>query len=422
MRPLRLTAKWVLPIQGAPIADGAVLVENDGRIAAIGHDAQVPTPGDARITRFPDGVLLPGLINTHTHLELTGFPAPERMLEFPEWIRRLRALKAERSPEAFLSAARDGVRTGWSQGVTSVADCGDTGAVAQVLAELGGRGIAYHEVFGPHPAQREESLAGLQRRVTELQAFVSERVRIGVSPHAPYTVSGPLFRAVSEWARAQSLPVCLHLAESQEESDLLETQSGGFAELWRGRQIPLPEVSCTPVQWVDRHGVLGPTTLCVHVVRAGASDLQLLKQRGSAVAHCPLSNRAHRHGVAPLGEMRRLGIAVGVGTDSVVSVGRLDLRAEARAAKELAELTWTETLSLVTSEAARALGLDREVGTLEVEKWGDVSVWQAGNGELGNGEPETGTTMEDLALRALGPDTHCVATYIAGQQVWALPA
>lgn len=411
----RLAASWVLPHQGEPIADGAVLVGDDGRIAAIGPDAEVPAPSDVRRERFENAILLPGFINTHTHLELDGLEPAAETISFPEWIRRLRALKAERTPDDFLAAARDGVREGWSQGVTTVADCGDTGAVAQALAELGGRGIAYHEVFGPHPAQVEESLAGLKRRVEALRRFASERVRIGVSPHAPYTVSGPLFRAVSEWARSQELPLCLHLAESEEESELLGSQSGGFAEMWRRREIPVPEWSGTPIQWVDRHGVLGESTLCVHVVRAGAEDLQVLRTRGSAVAHCPLSNRAHRHGVAPLGEMRRLGIPVGVGTDSVVSVGRLDLRAEARAALELAGLMWSEALALCTADAARALTMGHEVGTLEPGKWGDVSVWRgAGSGVRGAGRPD----VEALSQLALAPQTQCVATFIAGTEVW----
>ncbi len=420
MSAVRLAASWVLPIDAAPIPDGAVLIGSDGRIAAVGPDHSVPSPPGVRTERLADALLLPGLINTHTHLELTGLNASETMLAFPAWIRRLRARKAERSPDDFLQAARAGVRDTWAMGATTVADCGDSGTVAQALAELGGRGIAYHEVFGPHPAQLDESLAGLRARMTELARFASERVRLGVSPHAPYTVSGPLFRAVSDWARAEGMPLCLHLAESLEESELFDQGSGGFAELWRGRSIPLPPSRGTPVEWVDRHGVLGESTLCVHIVRATTSDLQLLAQRRAAVAHCPLSNQAHKHGRAPLGEIRRLGIAVGVGTDSTASVGRLDLRAEARAARDLGGLTWIEALSLCTLDAARALGLEREVGSLSVGKWGDVSVWEAGTIRgAGSGKRETGEMrMEELARSVLSPEVRCLGAYVAGGEVW----
>ena len=135
-------------------------------------------------------MLLPGLINAHTHLELTGLGSQLDEPDFPAWIRRLRALKAERTPEQFLEAAKQGIRDCWAAGVTTVADTGDTGAVARALSELGGRGVAYHEVFGPHPAQVEESMAALKASVAALRPLeVPGRLRIGVSPHAAYTVS-----------------------------------------------------------------------------------------------------------------------------------------------------------------------------------------------------------------------------------------
>ena len=120
---------------------------------------------------FGDAVLLPGLINTHTHLELTGLDGEPPEPDFAAWIRRLREAKAARAPEAYLAAARRGLADCWAAGVTTVADTGDSGAVIQALAEAGGSGIAYQEVFGPHPDQRDESLAGLQRQVERLGRF-----------------------------------------------------------------------------------------------------------------------------------------------------------------------------------------------------------------------------------------------------------
>jgi cytosine/adenosine deaminase-related metal-dependent hydrolase len=196
MRTRRLAARWLIPVQGPPIEHGALLIDSDGRILAVGPDVSVPRPVDTPAEKFDDAVILPGLINTHTHLELTGFEhrVPER--EFTAWIRRLRELKATRSSAEYLEAARRGVASCFASGVTTIADTGDSGAVIKALVEAGGSGIAYQEVFGPHPGQTEESLAGLQARVDELRPLTTDRVRIGVSPHAPYTVSGPLFRAV----------------------------------------------------------------------------------------------------------------------------------------------------------------------------------------------------------------------------------
>src|SRR5207237_7581009 len=126
-------------------------------------------------------------------------------------------------------------------------------------------GVAYHEVFGPHPDQLADSLAGLQRQVESLGGFAVGRVRIGVSPHAPYTVSGLLYAAVAAWAGAEQLPLATHVAESRAESELLARGAGAFAEAWRGRGIPLPApLGRTPVEWLGDHGVLSERTVRIH--------------------------------------------------------------------------------------------------------------------------------------------------------------
>jgi cytosine/adenosine deaminase-related metal-dependent hydrolase len=365
-------------MNGPPVAGGAVLIGTDGRIEAAGSAADVPAPPGISSTHHPDRALMPGLVNAHTHLELTGLAGAIDAPDFAAWIRRIIALKATFDYAHFLSAARQGVADCFAAGVTTVADTGDSGAVIEALAEAGGSGIAYQEVFGPDPAQCGESLAGLQRRVAERRRFTSGRIRIGVSPHAPYTVSGPLYRAVARWARAEGLPVATHLAEPPDEVALFRDGTGSFAEMWRRRGITLPPGPVTPIEWLERHDALGPETLCVHVVHAGPGDVARLKRAGAAVAHCPLSNQAHAHGVAPLRALLDEGVRVGCGTDSVASVGRLDLLAEARAARGLAGLEAAAALALCTIEAARAIGLDAEIGSLEKGKWGDVAVIRTG--------------------------------------------
>src|SRR5690242_16166941 len=158
----RLSARWVVPIEAPPIERGAVLLGPDGRIAAVGPEARVPRPADVPAEDFGDALLLPGLINTHTHLELTGMGGDPPEPEFAAWVRRLREAKAALAAETFLAAARRGLGDCWAAGVTTVADTGDSGAVVQALAEAGGSGIAFQEVFGPHPDQYDESLRGLQ--------------------------------------------------------------------------------------------------------------------------------------------------------------------------------------------------------------------------------------------------------------------
>jgi len=405
----RLAARWLLPVEGPAVERGAILIGSDGRIEAVGADATVPHPPGVVAESFGDAILLPGLVNTHTHLELTGLAEGVPGHDFPAWVRRLRSRKAERSPEEFLAAARGGLADCWAAGVTTIGDTGDSGAVIEALSTAGGCGVAYQEVFGPHPAQCEESLAGLQGRVEALGRFVGGRVAIGVSPHAPYTVSGRLYAVTAAWADEEALPVAVHLAESPAETELLTHGEGGFAEAWRGRGIPPPApLGRSPVEWLDCHGVLGERTLCIHLVQVTSGDIGLLSRAGVAVAHCPLSNRAHRHGAAPLDVLLSVGLRVGLGTDSVVSGGTLDLLAEARAAAVLGGLDAEAALALCTVSGARALGLEREIGGLRVGKWGDCAVIRPGRATAGLAP----------AARVLASGPHdVVATFVGGRDV-----
>src|SRR5690606_15778284 len=252
-----------------------------------------------------------------------------------------------------------------------------------------------------------ERLEGLRRRVEDRRRSAAPRGGTGVSPHAPYTVSGRLYGAVAQWARAEQLPMATHLAESVPEVELFNAGTGSFGAMWQRRGIALPDGPATPVAWLERHGVLGPDLLCAHVVHAGAEDVSRLARSGTPVAHCPRSNAAHRHGTAPLGAFLDAGIEVGCGTDSVVSVGTLDLLAEARAARTLAHLGAAAALALCTIGAARALGMDREVGSLRQGKWGDAMVM------------ETRATSAAAVLESIlaSPHEHVVATYLAGRPV-----
>ncbi len=408
MRPLRLRAQWALPVDAPPIHDAAILIDADGRIAAVGADGDIPAPFDALNLDLGTATLLPGLVNTHTHLELTGMADQAPDDAFRDWIQTIRWIKEARTPEDFLAAARRGVWDCWAGGVTTIADTGDSGSVVRALSELGGSGIVYQEVFGPHPDSLDESMRALERRVEQLGAFCGGRVQLGVSPHAPYTVSGPLYSKAAAWARERELPIAVHVAESREESEFVTRRTGPFAEAWEERGIPLlndpshqsPVPSPqSPVQWLDSHGVLGPDTLCIHAIQLSPADIDLLARRSVSVAHCPLSNARHGHGAAPLAALRRAGIRVGLGTDSVASVGRLDLFSEARAARALGALSADEAVALCTLDGARALGLESEIGTLTAGKWGDVIAVATG------GTPGGSSASAADAVLAAGPES-----------------
>jgi len=377
---IRYRARWVVPIASSPIAHGVVAVDGD-RIAYVGPADQGP-PGDE--TDLGDVVLLPGLVNAHCHLELTAMRGFLEDLDFQRWILRLTfSRRAVLDNDALLDSARYGLEEGVLAGVTSYADTCASGVVMRAMREAGVRGIMYQEVFGPDPKQCDASIAELRTAVAGLRYLETPLVRVGVSPHAPYTVSDDLFRATAELAREQRLPVAVHIAESELERLLVVDAAGSFADGLRRRGIAVDPRAESPIQLLSRLRVLDTTPLLIHCVRVDARDIATIANSGSSVAHCPASNAKLGHGVAPLDELLAAGITVGLGSDSMASNNRMDILAEARLAL-LAQRTRIgsfespaamDVLELATIEGAKAIGIDHLVGTLEEGKQADLAAF-----------------------------------------------
>ena len=231
----RYHARWVCPVASAPVRNGTV-VEQFGRIAFVGPRNVAPAGGDD--VDLGDVILLPGLVNAHCHLELTAMRGFLDGLAFREWILRLTAARrAVLTAEMLLDAARLGVVEGLRYGITTFADTGDTGAGFDAMLELGVRGICFREVFGPDPAQCDDAMAGLEAKVDAMLPRATSLVHVGVSPHAPYTVSDALFRATASLAKRRALPVAVHVAESALETELVEQGGGALAAGLRARDI-----------------------------------------------------------------------------------------------------------------------------------------------------------------------------------------
>src|SRR3989441_28821 len=275
---LRIRAGSVHPVTAPPIEDGAVLVDDRGIIAAVGPAALVPAPSGARALEFAGASLVPGLVNTHTHLELTHLAGKNTPPAFADWIRTIRALKDATTPDGFARSAEQGLRAAWAAGVTCVADTGSTGAPLEALARLGGRGIYYQEVFGPDPGQCAASMEELRRALDRLSPFATSPLSLGVSPHAPYTVSEPLYRAVADLAGRDALPLAVHLAESRAETMLVRDGTGPFADALHARGFAVRAHNCSPVQYLVQLGVLASgNCLAIHCVQVDGPDIESLR-------------------------------------------------------------------------------------------------------------------------------------------------
>lgn len=387
---VRYHARWVVPIATPPLEDGTVITERD-RIVWVGPRAHAPAGG--RDEELGDSILTPGLVNAHTHLELTMMRGFLEDLPFFDWVRLLTRARAEVLTAADASdAALLGVAEGLRAGITTFGDTADSAAPFDALRALGARGIAFREVFGPDPAEATIALARLQAAVAEMRKDATPLVRVGVSPHSPYSVSNALFSAVGSWAKQEALPLAIHLAESEEEDALVQRAEGPFADYLRARGIAVVRRAPASVPLVRVAGLARPDTLLIHCVRVSPEDIRALANAGCGIAHCPVSNAKLGHGVAPLAEMVAAGARVGLGTDSMASNNQMDLLGEARiavlqqrvrasagaSAGVGAAITARGALRLATLGGAEALRLDEEVGSLEVGKQADLAVFTVG--------------------------------------------
>jgi cytosine/adenosine deaminase-related metal-dependent hydrolase len=396
-----LSADWVLPIEGPPIEDGAVAID-DGRIAAVGTRDELGAG-----THYDDAVLLPGFVNAHSHIEYAVYAGfGDSLTDFAEWIRLHTERKRRIGWEEYVDIARLGAAECLRSGIATIGDCSFSGAAAVAMDELGLRGIAYLEVFGADPAEAMEQFEELRDRAA---AHFGERVAVGVSPHAPYSVSAAVYHACAELG----LPVATHISES--ESEVRYLLDGGGA--WETIPWLVDPPGTTGTRLLAREGLLGPHVLAAHCVVVEPEEIALLAEHDVAVAHCPRSNAYVGCGIAPLRELRRAGLRVGVGTDGVSSTPSHDYFDELRAVVMMARarerrpdaMTAAEALELATLGGARALRLEAEVGSLAPGKRADLAVVSV------EGSPYV--PVEDPAAAVVfgGSPERVLATYVDGE-------
>jgi cytosine/adenosine deaminase-related metal-dependent hydrolase len=354
-----VSADWVLPVDGPPIEGGLVRYEG-GAIVEV-------TQGRAA-RHHADAAIVPGFVNAHSHLEYAMYAGFGDGHAFGPWLATHVERKNRLERADMVAIARLGVLESLRAGIATSADYSFSGAAATAASELGLRAIVYLEVFAVDPAQAERQFMEKRAAIEE-----SELVRIGVSPHAPYSCSLDTYR----WCLSLGIPVGTHLAESANENEWLEHGSGPLQGI---APILVPPTGQRAVATLEP--VLGPDLLCAHCVEVNADEIALLAERNVPVVHCPRSNALLGCGIAPVAELRAADVRVGLGTDSPASTPSFDMFEEMRAAIYLARarakrpeaFLASDALRMATLEAARALRIEDQVGTLTPGKRADLTV------------------------------------------------
>lgn len=377
-----LSAKWILPVTEPPIRDGVIAIAGR-QIEAVmlSHESD---GGDAE--DLGDVILVPGLINAHTHLELGCLPPPPHRPEnLVDWLLRIIAgqheLKRETLREQVTTTVTEGIAASLSAGVTTVGDITRFSDLTRPILRSGPLNVvSFGEVLG---IGKSRGQVGERLQLAADSQHDSDHLATALSPHAPYSIEAAGIERVVGHAREHDMRTCIHLAESVEEIQFLETGQGRFRELlerigvWDDA-IPIPRT--TPVRWLCELGALGPECVIAHGNYLDEEEIELLCATGTSVAYCPRTHQYFDHQQHPVVQLLSGGVNVCVGTDSLASNPSLSILEELVVLRQThTELSPEVILAMGTINGARALGLAQRVGSLEPGKQADLAVFACGD-------------------------------------------
>jgi cytosine/adenosine deaminase-related metal-dependent hydrolase len=404
-------AKYVLAEADLLLSDAAVSVSDPGRISRVEPWHGPPCSLEAEVVDWGSAVIVPGLVNAHTHLELTRLAGRlTRFESFADWIGQLVAARRSWSRDDYLESARAGARCALASGTTLVGDISASGVSREALAREPLRKVVFEEVLGLLPESAAESLRALAERLDRVTP--DELLCSGVSPHAPYSVSPELFRAAADVARRRGLPLAVHTAETEGELEFLRSGRGELRALV-DRLGALPEgwepPGVSPVVYFEMLGILDRPAVLAHCNYLDEDSMARICKSRSSVVYCPRSHAFFGHGPHPVRQLLDLGANVALGTDSLASNQSLSMIDEMRfLAGRRRDLRPEEIFRMATLNGAAALGFGGVLGRLRRGYWADMAVLEI---------PEN-LAARNLAAQVLEGAGECVATIVRGATAW----
>ncbi len=401
MARFSLTARWVLPVTAPPLERGLVTVDGETIVAV--------EPADTRSADvdFGEAIVLPGLVNAHTHLDLSGMRglAPAR-LPLPNWLREVIAHRRTQSAEQVQADLHAGLTECLRTGTTLLGDISGNGTSWSVLAKAPIRAVVFRELLGLAGDRLHGAIATACQWSQSHESTLT--CRPGLSPHAPYSAGRELYRRLTAWDWPYPVPLATHLGESLEELELLRDHSGSFVSFLQQLGVWSPEQLCDLDELLNQ---LAQAATRVPVLLAHGNYLSPQQvPTGATVVYCPRTHAAFGHAPYPLKEFLGHGIRVALGTDSLASNPDLDLLAEARFLRRRTELSGETILRLATLAGAEALGYGDVTGSLTPGKSADLLVVS---------RAESSSCLEtpyDLLLLSDSPVTHvlCRGRWLVG--------
>ncbi|MGQ3684989.1 MAG: amidohydrolase family protein [Candidatus Loosdrechtia sp.] len=400
-----IKAKYLITDPENCIENGAVVIQGTKIYRVDTFDNIRACAGVQKVIDLGNAVILPGLINIHTHLDLTNLQNRIKPTSnFTHWVFQIIGAKMQWKEDDYISSLEKGIQFCIESGTTTAADIASTGYSFSVLKNSPLRKVVYKEIIGLNPGSAGDAVEKVQ---SELSGITGDNLlSIGISPHAPYSVSKELYQVAAQFARDKKIPACTHIAETQDEIEFLLKGTGNLPVLLRKLRVLADNwqpPGLTPIQYLQETGILCTNPILIHCNYITDEEISLIKSSGASVAFCPRSHHFFGHTNHPVERLLNAVINVGLGTDSLASNDTLSLLDEMKFLFRKSSVLPKTLLSMATMHGAKALGLESKTGQIKEGFEADLC-------GIRLPEHHTGTVYHQL----LAMDSKNIFTMVAG--------
>jgi cytosine/adenosine deaminase-related metal-dependent hydrolase len=381
-----LKSRYLLKDPDNVIDNGAVVIDDSGMIEFAGEFKDIAGPESYRTIDLGDTAIVPGFVNTHTHLELTHLHKSIKSNgNFTDWIRQLVGKKSDWTENEYALSVREGIKSSLKSGTTTIVDITRNGIALSELVTSKIRKSLFFEIINFDPDTAKGTINDFKKIFTTINQ--DELLSIGIFPHAPYTVSEKLYRDCKDVSEELGIEIATHIAETKDEVEFLTSGTGHFVSLLNDFKMlkdwKQPELS--PINYLKNIGFLENGCILIHCNYMTEEEIDLIEKSKSNVVFCPRSHEYFQHDDHPFSSLKDRDINIALGTDSLASNDTLSILDEMKFIKKhYRDLKPQDIFYMGTIAGAVALKMDDRIGRLYPGYYADIAVIEFENRDATN--------------------------------------
>ncbi len=401
-----LKSKYLLKDPNNVIDNGALLIDDGGKIKFAGRFKDIDDVDLCNTIDLGSSAIVPGFINTHTHLELTHLH--KRIISngnFTDWIRQLVAIKKDWSENEYAFSIRDGIENSLKSGTTTVVDITRNGIALNELLTSNIRKLLFFEIINFDPDTAEDTIKDFKELIDGINH--DDLLSIGIFPHAPYTVSDKLYRDCKNVSEACDIRIATHIAETKDEIEFLTSGTGHFVSLLNDFNMlnKWKHPGLSPINYLNNIGFLNNECILIHCNYLTEDEIGIIEKTKSNVVFCPRSHEYFRHKGHPFSSLKDRGINIALGTDSLASNDTLSILDEMKFIRNYyPEIEPNYIFNMGTIAGAVALKMDGCIGKLHPGYYADIAVIEFEH-----------TNISNIYDGIFSQNSECVLTIVSGQ-------